>query len=393
MPGALQGLKILDFTTLLPGPYATMVLSDLGADVLRVLSGLRPDATFFLPPAIPGTAMSAAAACLGRGKRSIILNLKDSKAGEIIRRLIREYDIVIEQFRPGVMEKFGLDYSSLKEINPRLIYCSLTSYGQTGPLRYRAGHDINYLARSGIMSYSGRKDTGPTLMGAQIADVTCGAQNAVIGILAAVTHRLMTGCGQYLDVAMTDGALALNALFGAGFLAGGEEPAREETILNGGCLYDFYETRDGRHLSFGPLESVFFNAFCEAIDRPDLITTGVAPADGGKIKNELCRLFKTKTLDEWMNFFAGIDVCIEPVLTMSEVAADPQTQARQMIVNVPLPDGKTVRQIAHPVKFSKTPPQYRFAGVPAGTHNREILLGLGYTAEEIEEFKKSGLFD
>ena len=193
---------------------------------------------------------------------------------------------------------------------------SLTSYGQTGPLRYRAGHDINYLARSGIMSYSGRKDTGPTLMGAQIADVTCGAQNAVIGILAAVTHRLMTGCGQYLDVAMTDGALALNALFGAGFLAGGEEPAREETILNGGCLYDFYETRDGRHLSFGPLESVFFNAFCEAIDRPDLITTGVAPADGGKIKNELCRLFKTKTLDEWMNFFAGIDVCIEPVLLM-----------------------------------------------------------------------------
>jgi crotonobetainyl-CoA:carnitine CoA-transferase CaiB-like acyl-CoA transferase len=393
MSGALQSLKILDFTTLLPGPYATMMMADMGADVLRVLSGSRPDVTFFLPPIIPGTKMSAAAACLGRSKRSITLNLKNQKACEIIRRLIREYDIIIEQFRPGVMEKFGLDYSSLKKTNPRLIYCSLTGYGQTGPLRDRAGHDINYLARSGIMSYSGRKDTGPSLMGVQIADVSCGAQNAVIGILAAVTHRANSGCGQYLDVAMTDGAQALNGLFGAGFLAGGEEPAREETILNGGCLYDFYETREGRHLSFGPLEPVFFNAFCEAIGRPDLMAEGVAPADCGKIKNELCLLFKTKTLAEWTEFFAGLDVCIEPVLTMSEVAADPQTQARKMIVEVPLPDGKTVRQFAHPVKFSQTPAQYRFAGLPAGTHNREVLLALGYTDEEIEVFKKSGLFD
>ena len=393
MSGALQGLKILDFTTLLPGPYATMVLADLGADVLRVLSGLRPDATLFLPPTIPGTNMSAAAATLGRGKRSMTLNLKDQRACEIIRRLIREYDIVIEQFRPGVMEKFGLNYSSLKEINPRLIYCSLTGYGQTGPLRDRAGHDINYLARSGIMSYSGRKDTGPTLMGVQIADVACGAQNAVIAILAAVTHRLITGCGQYLDVAMTDGAQAMGAMFGASFLVDGEEPAREGTFLNGGCLYDFYETLDGRYLSLGALEAIFFNSFCQAISRPDLMPTGIAPEDCGKIKSELCALFKTKTLEEWINFFAGFDACIEPVMTMSEVAADPQTQARQMIVDIPLPDGKIVRQFANPLKFSQTSPQYPFAGVPAGTHNREILLGLGYTEKEIEEFKKSGLFD
>jgi alpha-methylacyl-CoA racemase len=393
MTGALQGLKILDFTTLLPGPYATMILADLGADVLRVLSGSRPDATLFLPPTIPGTDMSAAALYLGRSKRSITLNLKNQRACEIVRSLIMQYDIVIEQFRPGVMEKLGLDYSSLNEINPRLIYCSLTGYGQTGPMRDRAGHDINYLARSGIMSYSGRKDTGPTLMGAQIADCACGAQNAVIAILAAVTHRLISGCGQYLDVAMTDGAQALSAMFGAGFLADGKEPSREEEILNGGCLYDFYETRDGRYLSFGPLEAVFFNAFCGAIGRPDLMTAGIAPDDGGKIKNEFCFLFKTKTLEEWVNFSAGIDACIEPVLTMNEVAADPQTQARQMIVEVPLPDGKIVRQFANPIKFSQTATQYRFAGVPAGTHNREILLGLGYTGEEIEEFNKTGLFD
>ena len=393
MPVALQGLKILDFTTLLPGPYATMILADLGADVLRVLSGSRPDATLFLPPIIPGTNMSAAALSLGRGKRSITLNLKDKKSGEIIRRLIREYDIVIEQFRPGVMKKFDLDYSSLMQINPRLIYCSLTGYGQTGPLRDRAGHDINYLARSGIMSYSGRKDTGPTLMGAQIADCACGAQNAVIAILAAVTHRLTCGSGQYLDVAMTDGAQALSAMYGACFLADGKEPAREEEILNGGCLYDFYETLDGRYLSFGPLEAVFFNDFCQAIKRPDLMVTGIAPDDGGKIKNEICSLFKTKTLDQWIKFSAGIDACIEPVMTLHEVAADPQTQARQMIVDVALPDGKIIRQLANPIKFSQTPPQYRFAGVPAGAHNREVLQGLGYTEKEIDEFKKSGLFD
>jgi crotonobetainyl-CoA:carnitine CoA-transferase CaiB-like acyl-CoA transferase len=393
MTGALQGLKILDFTTLLPGPYATMILADLGADVLRVLSGLRPDATLYLPPIIPGTDMSAASLYLGRGKRSITINLKNSKACEIIHRLIRQYDIVIEQFRPGVMEKFGLDYHSLKETNPRLIYCSLTGYGQTGPMRDRAGHDINYLARSGIMSYSGRKDTGPTLMGAQIADCACGAQNAVIGILAAVCHRQNTGCGQYLDVAMTDGAQALSGMFGAGFLADGKEPVREETILNGGCLYDFYETSDGRYMSFGPLEAVFFNKFCQAIGRPELMPKGVAPEDCGKIKGELRALFNTKTLEEWMSVFTGIDACIEPVLTMNEVVNDLQTQARQMIVDVPLPDGKIVRQFANPIKFSETPPQYKFAGVNAGTHNREIFLELGYTGKEIEEFEKTGLFD
>jgi len=393
MSGPLQGLKILDFTTLLPGPYATMVMADMGAEVLRVISGTRTDPTFFLPPVIPGTQISAAAAYLGRGKKSLTLNLKDPRAPEIIRRLIRQYDIVIEQFRPGVMEKFGLDYPSLTEENHLLIYCSLTGYGQTGPLRDRAGHDINYLARSGILSYSGRKETGPTPLGIQLADITCGAQNAVMAILAAVIHRRTSGQGQYLDVAMTDGALALHALFGACFLVDGQEPDREENILNGGCLYDVYETKDGKYISFGPLETVFFNIFCEAVGRPDLIPAGIDPCDEGKNKDDLIGLFRTKTRDEWVSFFAGLDVCIEPVMTLGEVVGDLQTKAREMIVEVPLPDGKTVRQFAHPVKFSRTNPQYRFAGVPAGTHNREIILNLGYTLEEIETFAASGLFD
>jgi alpha-methylacyl-CoA racemase len=393
MSGPLQGLKILDFTTLLPGPYATMLMADMGADVLRVISGTRTDPTFFLPPVVPGTQMSAAAAYLGRGKKSLTLNLKDSRASEIIRRLIRQYDIVIEQFRPGVMKKFGLDYPSLKEENPLIIYCSLTGYGQTGPLRDRAGHDINYLARSGILSYSGRKETGPTPLGIQLADITCGAHNAVMAILASVIHRRTCGRGQYLDVSMTDSALALHAMFGACFLVDGQEPEREENILNGGCLYDIYKTKDEKYLSFGPLEAVFFNAFCEAVGRPDLIPAGIAPHDGGKTKDDLINLFRTKTRDEWASFFADLDVCIEPVMTLSEVAGDSQTKAREMIVEVPLPNGKTVRQFAHPVKFSQTNPHYRCAGVPAGTHNREIMLNLGYALEEIETFADSGLFD
>jgi alpha-methylacyl-CoA racemase len=231
MAGPLKGLKIIDFTTLLPGPYATMVLADLGADVLRVVSGSRPDLTEFMPPCIAGTNLSCAASTLGRGKRSLALNLKDPRAGAIVLKLIKTHDILIEQFRPGVMARLGLDYETLKAVNPSLIYCSLTGYGQTGPLKNRAGHDINYLARSGIMAYSGRKATGPTLTGIQIADVASGSNNTVIGILAAVVHRLRTGEGQHIDVSMTDGVIAFNAIAGAAFLADGSETCRSMTFM------------------------------------------------------------------------------------------------------------------------------------------------------------------
>ena len=276
MAGPLKKMKILDFTALLPGPYATMTLADLGADVLRIVSGSRPDLASFLPPFLPGTNLSCAIAYLGRGKRCMTLNLKDPRAGGIVRKLIGEYDIVIEQFRPGVMAKLGLDYESLKTVNPSLIYCSLTGYGQTGPMRNRAGHDINYRARAGVAACSGHKETGPCLCGVQIADVASGSNHAVIGILAAVVHRHRTGEGQYVDVSMTDGAVAFNALFASAYLVDGSENCCGEGVLNGGSLYDFYETRDGKYLSFGGLEPQFFSAFCEAIGRPDLIPGGVA---------------------------------------------------------------------------------------------------------------------
>ena len=392
MAGPLKGMKILDFTTLLPGPYATMTLADLGADVLRIVSGTRPDLAAFLPPFLPGTDLSCAIAYLGRGKRCMALNLKDPQAVAIVRRLVTGYDIVIEQFRPGVMAKLGLDYETLKAVNPALIYCSLTGYGQTGPMKNRAGHDINYLARSGMMSYSGRKETGPGLTGIQIADVASGSNNTVIGILAAVVHRQRSGEGQHVDVSMTDGVVAFNALPGAAFLADGSEIGFETGFLNGGSLYDFYETQDGKFLSFGGLEPQFFAAFCETIGRPDLIEGGVTPPDLTRIKEEIRAILKGKMRYAWLALFASVDACVEPVLSIGEALEDPLVSARGMVVEVDLPGGGTVRQLGHPIRYSATPPEYRTAGCCAGAHTREVLQGLGYRDEEIDDFERTGLF-
>jgi alpha-methylacyl-CoA racemase len=392
MAGPLQGLKILDFTTLLPGPYATMMLADMGAEVLRVVSGRRIDLTTLMPPFIGQENLSAILAFLGRGKKSMTLNLKDPRALKIVHQLLAEYTVVIEQFRPGVMAKFGLDYPTLEEDHPALIYCSLTGYGQTGPMADRAGHDINYLARSGLMSYSGRTDTGPILTGMQIADIAAGSNNSVIGILAAVIHRQQTGEGQHLDVAMTDGVMAFNAMVGTAYLADGQEPEREGHLLNGGSLYDFYETSDGRHLSFGGLEPQFFAAFCRAIDRPDLIPGQVVTTDLPKIKQEIREIIRSRTREEWLNRFKGYDACLEPVLSLAEALAEPQARERGLVIELPLPGGGSIKQLAHPIKYSETPPEYRHLGVTPGTHTQEVLKDLGYSDPEISEFEKTGLF-
>jgi crotonobetainyl-CoA:carnitine CoA-transferase CaiB-like acyl-CoA transferase len=392
MPGPLNGLKILDFTTLLPGPYATMGLADMGADVLRVVSRSRPDVVAYIPPLIPGIDLSAAFAYLGRNKRCMTLNLKDSRAIRIIHQLINRYDVLIEQFRPGVMAKFDLDYGSLNKVNPSLIYCSLTGYGQTGPFRDRAGHDINYLARSGLMSYSGKREEGPSLASMQIADVASGSDNAIIGILAAVIDRNRTGKGQHIDISMTDGVIAFNAMFGAGFLVDGKEPLREQTLLNGGSLYDFYETKDGGYLSVGCLEPQFFAAFCKVINCPDLIPGGVEPPDIENVKKRVRQIIKSKTRGEWVEEFCKVDACVEPVLSVSEALNNTYAKERDLVVDVAIPGGGKVRQLAYPIKFSKTSLEYRQAGAPPGAHTKEVLLELGYSKEEIEAFDKTGLF-
>lgn len=373
MPGPLSHLKILDFTTLLPGPYATMMLADMGADVLRVEAPDRMELTRIMPPHDQG--VSTAHTFLNRGKRSLGLDLKKAGSVEVIKQLLSEYDIVMEQFRPGVMDRLGLGYETLKTINPKLIYCAITGYGQTGPYRNRAGHDINYLALAGVSSHSGRKAGGPPPLGIQVADVAGGSHHAVMGVLAAVVHRQQTGEGQFIDVSMTDAAFALNGMAGAACLAGGEQPEAEGSLLNGGSFYDYYQTADERWLSVGSLEPQFMARLCEVIGQPDLKHYGLSqePAHQAQLKQALKLAIADKTLAEWQAIFAEQDACVEPVLTIAEAADHPQLKARDMVIDVARGDGSSQRQIGHPIKFSATPCESKYTGRVLGADNSAVL--------------------
>ena len=295
----LSDIKVLDLSTLLPGPYASMMLADLGAQVLRVESPDRVDLVRELAPKIGSS--SAAHQYLNRSKRSIALDLKQPEAIDILHLLVAEHDIVLEQFRPGVMERLGLGYQALKAINPKLIYCSITGYGQTGPYRDRAGHDLNYLALSGVSSYSHRQGQAPLPLGIQVADIAGGSLHSVIGILAALHHRQKTGAGQHIDISMTDAAFALNGMSGAGYLGGQVEPQAEADLLNGGSFYDYYATQDGRYLSVASLEPKFFSGLCDLLNQPQLKTLGAGPEDQAQIKATLSDIFPQHSFARWLH--------------------------------------------------------------------------------------------
>lgn len=385
----LRNLKILDFSGLLPGPYATMMLADLGAEVLRVESPTRPDLIRSF-----GGKESAAHGYLNRSKRSITLDLKKEESIEIVKQLVMEYDIVLEQFRPGVMERLGLSYEVLKEVNPKLIYCSLTGFGQTGPYRNRPGHDINYLAIAGVVDYSRRAGGRPTPHAVQIADVAGGSLHMVIGILTAVLHRTQTGEGQSIDVSMTDSVFALNALFGPGFLVEGVEPKAEQMMLNGGIYYDYFETKDGRYFSVGSVEPPFRKQLCEAIGQPELFELAMseAPDDMHAFTKIVEKAFRSKTYDEWLPIFEEFQACVEPVLSFAEATEHPQIKAREMIVEVPKLDGTSQPQIAHPIKFSHRSPNYKHVGGKLGADTIDIFTQLGYSEEAIRKMKENGVF-
>jgi len=392
----LASLKVLDFTTLLPGPFATMLLADMGADVLRVEAPHRPDMVRLMPP-FDGD-ISGWHGVLNRNKRSIGLDLKKPEAVDIIKQLVAAdgggYDVVLEQFRPGVMARLGLDYDDLKAVNPGLIYCAITGYGQTGPYKDRAGHDNNYLALSGLMSHSGRQSSGPPPLGAQIADVGGGSLGAVMGMLTAVIHRHATGQGQMVDISMLDMAVAWQAHIASHHLVGGDTPQREGWALNGGSFYDYYQTADGRYLSVGSLEPKFWQGFCQAISRPDLMERGLdqSPENQQALKAEIAIEIGKRPLAEWTTLFAARDVCVEPVLTIPEMLAHPQVQARGLVVDVPKPDGGTQKQIASPLKFSAGKAEYRGVGTAVGAHTDEILQELGYSSEQIAALRQTGTF-
>lgn len=387
MSGPLASLKVLDFSTLLPGPFASLMLADMGAEVLRIESPTRVDLLRVLPPHDHGT--SASHAYLNRNKRSLALDLKQAEALEIVRELVKDYDIVLEQFRPGVMERLGLGYAALNAINPRLIYVSITGYGQTGPYKDRAGHDINYLALAGIASHTGRQDSGPLPLGVQLADVAGGSLHAVVGLLAAVIARQHSGAGQHLDVSMTDCSFSLNAMAGAGYLACGVEPEWETQVLNGGSFYDYYRTRDGRWMSVGSLEPAFMQQLCEALGRRELAAQGLSPRpeEQKALKLALQVEFEKRSFAELCELFAGLDACVEPVLSLSEAVEHPQLKARELISQVPRGDGSTQAQIACPLKFSEGLPEARHIGVAVGAHSDEVLAELGFSAQRIAELR------
>ena len=387
---ALENLKILDFTTLVPGPFATMMLADMGAEVLRVESPTRPDMLRSMPPFFDG--QSTAHGTLNRNKRSIALDLKNSEAVDIAKRLVKDYDIVIEQFRPGVMQRLGLSYEQLREINPKLIYCSVTGYGQTGPYRDRAGHDNNYLSISGLNGYSGRAGDRTPIMGMPVADIAGGSLHAVIGILAAVNQRHISGEGQQIDISMTDAMFSLNALFGSAYLGADVEPTSGTMSLNGGSFYDYYQTLDNRYLSIGSLEPQFFQVLCETLGDEQLYKLGNQQDVESQhaLRARLNEIIACKTLAEWREIFKHKEACVEPVLTFPEACEYQDAAQRGMIVNVETPAGGTQRQVGSALKLSKSPPKYGTSGGAIGQHSVEILAGLGFDTDAIAALQSSG---
>ena len=389
---ALSNLKILDFSTLVPGPFATMMLADLGANVLRVESPTRPDMIRAMGPFSDGT--STAHAVLNRSKRSIGLDLKNPAAVDMVKKLVANYDIIVEQFRPGVMDRLGVGFETLREINPKLIYCSITGYGQTGPNRDRAGHDNNYLSLSGLNGYSGRDGNRTPIMGMPLADLAGGSLHSIVGILAAVNQRTQTGLGQHVDISMTDAIFGMSSMFGSHFLAGNQEPKPGTTTLNGGIFYDYYLTADGRNLSIGSLEPQFFNQLCVTLGLESFVDLGSKPdaESQQKFKQLLEATIVTKSLAEWVDIFKDKDACVEPVLTLAEACESEQIKQRDLIVTVDTYDGAVQNQIGTAIKLSDSPSKYGLCGAPLGHHNQSVMEELGMREHEMDAATKSGMF-
>lgn len=379
---ALEGLKILDLTRLLPGGYCTLLLADMGADVLKVEDPFGGDYVRWLPPKVKEE--SAYFLAVNRNKRSMKLNLKMERGKEILRELIKRYDVLVEGFRPGVMDKLDLGYAQACELNPRIVYCSISGYGQDGPYRQRAGHDINYIGIAGILGITGFKDRPPVVPGVPMADFGGGGMLAALGIMMAIYSRDRTGKGQYVDISMMDGVVSWMANIAAKHFAEHDPMEKGEVDIAGGFIcYSTYETKDGKYLAVGALEPKFWANFCRLIGREDLIDAQVDR--GKKLKKEIIKIFKSKTMDEWLFLLEGQDTCIEKINTVTEAMNDPQVVHRKMVVEIEHPTEGRIRNIGAPIKLSHTPPCLDRLPAPAyGEHTLEVLQELGYSPSEIE---------
>jgi alpha-methylacyl-CoA racemase len=396
----LQGIRVLDLSRLLPGGFCSLLLADFGADVLKVEDTGMGDYIRWSPPYYEGahdSAKSALFLSLNRNKRSIRLDLKNERGREVLLALVREHDVVLESFRPGVLDRLGVGYERMRQENPGIVYCAISGYGQDGPKRNASGHDMNYLGLIGLLGLTGERGGEPVQAAGQIADLGGGALMGAFGILAALRERdggggqPGSGEGQLVDVSMADGALSWLAMVAASYFAGDEVPRRGELPLAGSLIcYRPYECSDG-WVSLGALEPKFWQGFCRGVRREDLIASQFE-RPGSAAHAQVQEIFKGRTRDEWEAFARENDCCLEPVLELDEALSSELVQARGMVVELDQPGAeRPVRQLGLPVKLTRTPGDHaRLPGPALGEHTEQVLLAAGYSKAEVAELLADG---
>jgi len=386
----LSGIRVLDLSLQLPGPFCTMMMADYGADVVKID---EPEPRVRNPFAAEDPGTGPLDRYLNRGKRSVTLNLKSAEGQGIFRKMAAAADVVVEGFRPGVVKRLGVGYETLSEANPGLVYCSISGYGQTGPMRDAAGHDVNYLSYAGILGLSGRPGEPPALLPVQVGDVYGGSMMALSGILMALLSRQRTGKGAWLDISMTDGSAASLAIPASNLLGGGIPQERGALPLTGMLpCYDAYRCADGEYVSLGALEPWFWQRLVARLGREDFGELQYAAGESAEgVRRDLQAIFLGKTRDEWIRFFEGEDVCISPVLSLDEALTHPNTVARCMVVDVASPLGGTERQLGLPIKIAGEEGRAPGRAPRLGEHDDQVLVELGFSVEEIAGLRAKGV--
>ena len=388
----LSGIRILDLSRLLPGAYASQMMADFGADVIKVEEPESGDYGRFMPPHGPD-GMSLYFTAINRNKRSITLNLKKEEGRDVFLRLVRDADVVLESFRPGVMDRLGLGYEQLKAVQPGIIYCAISGYGQDGPYRLRAGHDLNYAGYAGLLHYNRGVQGEPAMPPTQLADLAGGSYMAVIGILTAVVGRAQTGEGRKIDVSMTEGVMSLLPLVATAYLNTGKAPRPGHSRLDGGLpCYNIYEAKDGKYVTLAALEPKFWHTFCTHIGHLELLPfhTPVGPGEREEAIEVLRAIFKTKTRDEWVTELAEIDACVGPVYDIDEALNDQHAQARGVTVTNGSAEEPFSALRSFP-RISGVEGEQRYAPPEMGEQTEELLREAGYSDEEIAQFKTGGV--